>query len=368
MHKGLSIGYYEENEVITDENEAINKHIALIGGSGGGKSVEGQRLMCEAINNNGTVLALSQHGTLAEDQFHEYYKHMIDGFRRDAYASEDGITCPLFTPITYPDGKKEHMADTASAVAASISNSLKLGHSQMQTLNHAAEMVIENREYERDGIRALQTALGRLGTRESCKLEFYLKPLFSRNILRHGEFIVENKINIIHLDRLDLHTQSMMMEILLSYIWRLGNADYFKSRPIYLFLDEIQDLSGSSRGPLANLISEGRKMGINLILATQMVLQGTTNAVQQRISQCGLMLYCKPAANRMNITAKMINPNNEALWVRKLRGLRRGEFVACGNFVVGGRPINDPLVITANTEIIKDFAGEEKYQCSAITN
>lgn len=63
----------------------------------------------------------------------------------------------------------------------------------------------------------------------------------------------------------------------------------------------------------------------------------------------------------MNITAKMINPNNEARWVKKLRSLKTGEFIACGNFIVCGQPISDPLTITANTNVICNFPGEEKY-------
>lgn len=112
---------------------------------------------------------------------------------------------------------------------------------------------------------------------------------------------------------------------------------------------------------LPRMISEGRKFGVNLILATQMILQGTTNAVQQRISQCGLMMYFKPAANRINMTAKMINLNSEAAWVRKLRALKTGEFIACGEFIYSDQKIDLPLVITADTAQIAEFPHERIY-------
>ena len=88
-------------------------------------------------------------------------------------------------------------------------------------------------------------------------------------------------------------------------------------------------------------------MGVNLILATQMVLQGTTNTVQQRLPQAGLMLFCKPAANRMALTAKMISPGDVDTWVLRLRNLRVGEFVAVGNYCIAGLPISYPVIIDA---------------------
>ena len=76
------------------------------------------------------------------------------------------------------------------------------------------------------------------------------------------------------------------------------------------------------------------------------------------------MLYFKPAANRISSTAKMINPNSEVAWVKKLKSLKVGEFVASGNFIINGRHVDSPIVITANVDEIKDFPEEAKYSCS----
>lgn len=57
------------------------------------------------------------------------------------------------------------------------------------------------------------------------------------------------------------------------------------------------------------------------------------------------MLFCKPAANRMALTAKMISPGDVDAWVLRLRNLRVGEFVAVGNYCIGGLSISYPVVI-----------------------
>lgn len=157
----------------------------------------------------------------------------------------------------------------------------------------------------------------------------------------------EGKINIFRLSRFNLKAQETVAEMILSYLWRLANAEQFKDKQIYIFVDECQNLPSGKNNALAQILSEGRKMGVNLILATQMVLQGNASAVQQRIMQCGLMLYFKPAANRVATTAKMIDARAEAEWSRLLRTLSIGEFVADGSFIVDGKVKNEALKISA---------------------
>lgn len=358
-NKDMVIGYYNGEPVLTNRNAAMNQHIALIGASGSGKTVEAQRLVCEAAMSGETVLVISQHSTFSDDQLLPYYRSIIDAYRSDIYAAVDGITCPLFDSMEFLDGTIESPTDTASAISGILSTTFNFGVVQAQTLNCAVEKVFCEGTYQKEGIRALDTALKELGTKEAEKVRFYLKGFFSSNILREGIFLEEGKINIVHLDHLAPDTQDMILEVLVAYIWRLANAESFKNDPVYVFLDEIQNMS--PKGVLPRMISEGRKFGVNLILATQMILQGTTNAVQQRISQCGLMMYFKPAANRINMTAKMINPNSEAAWVRKLRALKTGEFIACGEFIYSDQKIDLPLVITADTAQIAEFPHERIY-------
>lgn len=120
----------------------------------------------------------------------------------------------------------------------------------------------------------------------------------------------------------------------------------FVDKNFYLFIDECQNMHTKSDDPLALMLSEGRKMGINLILCTQMVLHGTTNTVQQRLSSCGMMAYFKPVANRVHSTAKMINESDPDTWSNVLSDLAIGEFVAKGNLILNHKQhITYPLRI-----------------------
>lgn len=342
----ILLGIHADEEVYWDSDLSPNKHILLMGESGGGKTITAQNVMLEIVKQGGTVLAFNSHGVLNDDQILADFSESFNKYQRAVDVYHDGIQIPLLDPITYPNGEVENIQDTIGAVADILCRAFKLGINQRTALRGAIEAAISDGSYKAYGFSAVEDKLKSARSKVSEVLAEQLHSLFARNLFVDGDnLIVPGKLNVVNMSRLDINTQEGLIEILLSYIWRLANADQFKNDNIFVFLDECQNLDHSAKGPLALLISEGRKMGVNLILATQMVLQGSTNSVQQRLTQCGLKLLFKPASNRISITAKIINPDNTALWAPVVAKLRVGEFVAEGNLLYRGRHIAYPLVV-----------------------
>lgn len=361
MKTDISIGYVNTFPVNVDDHEVLNGSIVLIGASGSGKSVELQRLACEMVLAGKTVLIISQHGTLADDQILPYYKKAINENRRDMYASEEGIPCSIFTPLMFSDGTSERLEDTIGALADVFARALKLGRRQKCILTSALEVIFEERLFENEGLRALERVLNNMETKGALDLLEILRPILRRTVFRSGNLIEKGCINIVHLEKMDLATQEVLMEILLSYIWRMANADQFKEKELSLFLDESQNIAQGAKSPLSLMLSEGRKMGINLILATQLISSSSRDSAQQRMFQAGLVLFFKPAASQVSATAKLISAQDDGRWNIKLRTLKIGEFIALGNFLVDGKPVCYPLKVDANVDKIKDFEGEKKY-------
>jgi len=344
----INLGKNGTYPVYWDLKHSVNSHVALIGASGSGKSVQAQRIICEIVKAGGTVLVIDSHAAFTDDQIFEKYKECIDKYRNDINAYETGIPSHLFEPVRFADGTLEKKVDTVGAITDVISRSLKFGVKQRARLRIAVEYVMNHDLYKEDGFAAISVGLENHADKISEEVYERLLPLFKHNIFRDGDgLIVDNKINIVHLSKMDLTSQAVVSELLLSHIWRMANAEQFKERNLFLFIDECQNMDSSSDGPLAVMISEGRRMGVNLILATQMILQGTTNSVQQRISQCGLILYFKPASNRVALTAKMINPINESKWLMTLKDMKVGEFVASGAISIMGRSVSYPITVSA---------------------
>lgn len=347
----INIGYIDDSKepVVLDTEKALNPHILCIGASGSGKTVEAQYIISDIVRKGGTVLAVSAHSSLSANQIFEGCAEDFEKYGNHIYASETGIPCPLFTPLVYPDGAKEAEADMTGAITDIICRALKLGNKERILLRRAVECVAREGTYQRDGFRAIGDVLLMQGKSREAELYERLRPLFSHNIFTSaGDCIEKGRMNIIHLDRLDLEMQNAVTEILLAYIWRLGNASQFegKENGLYLFLDECQNVNTRADGALASMLSEGRKMGIGLILATQMILQGGTNSVQKRLTQCGTILIFKPAADGIAQTAKIIDPTGGKQWYEKLRALEPGEFVVCGNFVAAGIDIDYPVTVS----------------------
>lgn len=344
----VNLGKFNGMSVIWNMENSANSHVALIGGSGSGKSVQAQRIICEIVKTGGTVLVIDSHTAFTDDQIFHKYMEIIDKYRNDIEVYDTGIPCHLFEPMRFMDGTIEKKVDTVGAITDVICRSLKFGVKQRTALRHAVEFALDNNLYKENGFSAIGCGLKSIGDKVSMEVYERMLPLFEHNVFRDGDgLIMDNKINIIHLSKMDLTSQAVVSEIVLSHIWRLANADQFKQRNLFVFIDECQNMDSSSDGPLAVMISEGRRMGVNLILATQMILLGTTNAVQQRISQCGLILYFRPAANRVSLTARMINPSNETQWIAALRDIKVGEFIASGGISLMGRAISYPLKVSA---------------------
>jgi DNA phosphorothioation-dependent restriction protein DptH len=98
-------------------------------------------------------------------------------------------------------------------------------------------------------------------------------------------------------------------------------------------LDEIQNLDHSLNSPLGQLLTEGRKFGISLILATQ-TLSNLAKEERDRLFQASHKLFFKPADTEIRSFAQILaDVTNGRLddWVDRLSSLKRGECYSLGN-------------------------------------
>ena len=89
----IDLGKSGTYPVCWDLKRSVNSHIALIGASGSGKSVQAQKIICEIVKAGGTVLVIDSHAAFTDDQIFEKYKACIDEYRNDIDAYETAIPC-----------------------------------------------------------------------------------------------------------------------------------------------------------------------------------------------------------------------------------------------------------------------------------
>ena len=346
--KAVELGKYGGKKVCFDVETAVNQHVLLLGKTGSGKSVEAQKIILELAKQGKTIVILDAHSVVAENQIFYAIRETFMSYVHEIEAYDNGIPCNLFTPITFADGQKEKQVDTVGAVLDMLSRAKRLGSKQHATLRKALGNVVEQDTYEIDGFAAVDRALAKIGTEVAETVREKLYPLTIHNVFRAGDlFVRDGKINIIRLSKFDLETQDIIVEVVLAYLWRLATISQFSENGLYIFADEFQNLPSGKGCALGQILSEGRKFNVNLILATQQVTLEANNVIQQRIMQSGLILFFQPNTSQISAMAKLIEPQRTDAWLFTLQTLEKGEFVAFGPLLVNGVSIRKPLKVDA---------------------
>lgn len=342
-YKKIYLGKSNGVPVYFDTQETPNKHMLLIGSSGSGKSVQAQNIILNLARQSGTVIVLDIHSVFSNEQIFHAYRQDLEMYLNEIDVYNTGIPCDLFAPVKFPDGTLEKPADTAGAVTEVLARTTVMGAKQKNILRKAAEAVLNKGLYGKYGIRALDYELGSNCTSAIEEVKDKLYTVTAHNVFRPGgSFIRQGKINVIRLGKFDLMTQEIISEMVLSYLWRMAAASGFKENGLFIFADEFHNLISGKRCALNQIIAEGRKFNLNLILATQQFPSKTQQAAQG-FMQSGLVLLFNPCAEQLNATARFTDPGNVKKWVEILQSLKKGEFVASGSLVLGNTRYSKPL-------------------------
>jgi len=120
------------------------------------------------------------------------------------------------------------------------------------------------------------------------------------------------------------------------YFRGCGDQDH----PRVIVLDEVQNLDHSLRSPVGQFLTEGRKFGISLVLATQ-TLSNLKQEERDRLFQAAHKLFFKPADTEMTEYARILEhatSERRDSWIKRLASLRRGECYSLGPSLAGAPP------------------------------
>ncbi len=346
--QSIELGKHKNRGVVFDTCHSVNNHILLLGKSGSGKSVQAQKIILELSRQKKTVVIFDLNSVIATEHIFPIYRtEFIDNIHEiDAYDS--GIHCELFQPVTFSDGTKEKLVDTVGALVDVLSCAGKLGIRQRAVLRMAIAAVLEEGKYETDGFQSVDEALAEIDTSYAEAVREKLYQLTAHNVFRSGKFFIENgKINVVRLSKFDMDTQKFIAEVLLSYMWRMATVSSFRQDGLFVFLDECHNFMTGEKCTVNKILSEGRKFSLNLILATQGLWYKAQSVTQQKLMQCGLVLFFRPDMSQLYAQAKLISAEDVKDWVMVLQKLSIGEFVALGSLTLDGIPVEKPLKVSS---------------------
>lgn len=144
---------------------------------------------------------------------------------------------------------------------------------------------------------------------------------------------VDSRCHIIQMAGFTKDSARLITEFSLFDFYWYYRANGNKDRPRVVVLDEIQNLDHGLDSPIGQLLTEGRKFGISLILATQ-TMSNLAKEERDRLFQACHKLFFKPADTEVRSFAQILADStnmSQNEWVERLSSLKRGECYSLGH-------------------------------------
>jgi DNA phosphorothioation-dependent restriction protein DptH len=323
-----------------------NRHILVFGASGTGKTYTIQALLCELGKAGQNSLIVDYTNGFTNNQLEKIVIDMLKP-KQHLIRKEPLAVNPFRQQCDIVDNEElpEDPATTAQRVSGVFSEVYQLGDQQKSALYSAIRTGIiqyGNNLNLNKLILLLEDIKNEGGPTGSSAASVISKiqPFVDMNPF--GEEDPESweklfqddssRCHIIQLAGFVKDAARLITEFSLVDLYWYYRASGSKDKPKVIVLDEIQNLDHRLNSPLGQFLTEGRKFGISLILATQ-TLSNLDKDERDRLFQASHKLFFKPADTEIRsfaqIFADATGLKNEE-WVRRLTSLKRGECYSLG--------------------------------------
>lgn len=344
----MYVGKNFSHQDVNISQNAPNKSILITGISGSGKSWRVADIEYNIVKKNGTVIAIDYDGT---------HPNVPEEFINRISAQDDGIAIRILDCMILKEAPEE-LARYVSTLAEVLLSGMQTGPRQIGALREAILFALKNRAFFLNDFEAIEEGLNIVGTNIALSVKERLWPLFRSNLFRKSSRILcEGKLNIISLAGIDSELKKVVIEIFLKALWNQTRLNKTKKR-LSIIIDEFQNISLGKRSTVLEILREGRKYDLNVILATQTMASVPKQAIPI-INQAAVHLYFQPAHGEIKKLAKRIDDDCEEKIVYMLKKLKLGESLVTGTLEIGGKIISSPIIIKT------DF---KSYQNKNVTN
>lgn len=333
MQTRIKIGELKNGRTVEISKFSPNEHILLTGTSGSGKSTRLKEIIEDCHVKGRTVIVFDVNGS----DFVDY-----DCDAEVISAIDDGMNINFFH---VEKSKREIYVNHVSYVVESFANVANLGVRQERALRDAVEFAINNKDDFANGMEAMEVGLRRQNSSEASGVLSKFWGLLQSNIFRTSKKkMILGAINVLTFSQLNPTTQRQAVELLLCELWRKCRLMKEHAEKVTVVIDEFQYLSLRKNSVLLEMLREARKYDVNLVLSTQTTTT-FSKEVLAAINLTGVQLYFRPAVSDMKKTAELICPEDKGKWVLMLKTLKIGESVVNGNFSIGEKDFDHPIII-----------------------
>ncbi len=325
-----------------------NRHILVFGASGTGKTYTIQAILCELAKAGQNALIVDYTDGFTSNQLEEVFRAELAP-KQHTIARKPLPINPFRQQPMLIDEDGEELRETpnrtAERVTGVFSEVYQLGDQQWSALYNSIRDGITDESdsfnlhslmRRLEGIRSAGGPVASSAASVVSKLQplIDMRPFGEEDPESWGRLYndAESRCHIIQLAGFSKDIARLITEFSLIDLYRYYRAKGSKDRPRVVVLDEIQNLDHRSGSPLSQLLTEGRKFGISLILATQ-TLSSLNRDERDRLFQASHKLFFKPADTELRTFAQILADATDERpedWVRRLSSLARGQCYSLG--------------------------------------
>ena len=325
-----------------------NRHLLINGNSGCGKTYCIQALLLEMVKAGVSGVVFDYTSGFTPDKLDPLFAAELGERIQQRVVYIEKIPVNPFAKRVIKVGGfevPENDTDIATRLANVFTTVYKFGGQQTSALYKAIKNGLQHHG-ERMSFAYLEEELNEVNAKQAETVLSKIQPFldlepFALDEAFHWGDIRDSggMVYVMQLDGFDRPTQLLLTELLLWDIWnycvKSGNEDH----PFVIVLDEAQNLSHDAASPSAKFLTEGRKFGISAWYATQFMKPQLSDDEIQRLQQAEQKLYFCPPDDGVMIVAKNIDIDSQGAkeWAPKLKALRKGECVTCGNMTRNGK-------------------------------
>lgn len=325
-----------------------NESICITGLSGTGKTVRLQKIEIEAAREGNAVIVLDLNQTHLHDLIFVGNREEFSLLENRIDAVQDGLNISLLLPSQTINGETEAFVNLVNSAVQAFSAEQNMGIRQIGALRNAVIQAVNQRAYFQSDADALKYALMYQDDAYSETVYQKLWTILNCGVLRPSAKSLKNgAINIVDLCGMDMITRKALAEIVLSALWKsiqyMGLNGAMQS--VVLILDECQIYNWRKNSVLCDILREGRKFGMKVVLATQ-TLDCFSKEINAILDQTATKLYFRPSQCDIRKTARKLGSSDSKKWEQELAALRIGESIAVGDLNVDGQEIRRPILLT----------------------
>lgn len=352
----IRIGETPNGSPVFISRTAGNHHISVTGMSGSGKTVWLTFLETWLASKGATVIVLDYADTHALSRMSSPWKAEFERYSYTIDIKRDGIPFPLW-PV-HPSGESDPQGDVL-AVLDTVMRAVELSTVQCAYLVKILEEdCYPHRSSQCDPLEFIRQSvwerIANCPSDEKRELQrIYTKLALATKMVKitPSKVLSPGKINVLKIDCGD-SVSLTVCNLLLDLLWRdARNRQANSAQDAFLVLDEYQHLDLShDKAPLPNILREGRRYNLSVILSTQN-LSGFTAKEKGLINQAATKIYFRQTKrDAYEITRGFPDKERGAL-ANTLASLSVGQCCAEGVFSVERMLKNSMLTLNVKKNV-----------------